>query len=191
MLYLRLKIKKELAYLLILLNFISGFSFYLSAQENNRIDEEFPTPIAFPYEFLGSYSGNLNIADTTGSMANVPTDFTIRKTNDEEVFEYEFSYYQGNDNIVNKYLLHIIDEEKGYYAITDNEGLEFMATLIKGVLYSTYDTKDKIMFTSLQFTNDGKLRFNVIISLKSKKQGKGGTNLSNVVQTQKALLSKI
>ena len=136
-------------------------------------------------------SGNLNIADATGSKANVPTDFTIRKTNDEEVFEYEFSYYQGNDNIVNKYLLHIIDEEKGYYAITDNEGLEFMATLIKGVLYSIYDTKDKIMFTSLQFTNDGKLRFNVIISLKSKKQGKGGTNLSNVVQTQKALLSKI
>ena len=176
--------------LFFLLTFTSGCCLVLDAQNNKQVDEEFPTPVAFPYEYLGTYSGNLNVADPTGSIANVPTDFIIKKTNDKEVFEYEFSFYQGENKIVNKYLLHIIDEEKGYYAITDEEGLEFMATLIKCVLYSTYDTKDKIMITSLQFTNDGKLRFNIIITLKSKKQGKGGTNLSNVVQVQKALLSK-
>jgi hypothetical protein len=66
-----------------------------------------------------------------------------------------------------------------------------MATLIKDTLYSTYDTKDTIMFTSFQFTNLGKLRFNIIISKKSKNKGKGDTNLSNVVQVQNAVFSKI
>lgn len=160
-------------------------------EKEKRVDDEFPTPISFPYDFLGKYSGNLNISDTTGSVANVPTEFSISKSDDEDVFWYQFSFIQGKDKIVNKYMLHIIDETKGYYAITDEKGMEFMATLINGTLHSTYDTKDTIMNTSLQFTNEGKLRFNIIISKKSKNKGKGDTNLSNVVQVQKALLSKI
>lgn len=164
---------------------------YAQKERPNKDEKEFPTPISFPYDFLGKYSGNLNISDTTGSVANVPTEFSISKSDIEDVFLYQFSFIQGKDKIVNKYMLHIIDETKGYYAIADEKGMEFMATLINGALYSTYDTKDTIMYTSLQFTNEGKLRFNVIISKKSKNKGKGDTNLSNVVQVQKALLSKI
>lgn len=182
-------ISKKTSFLLILFFVVNVLT--LSAQDEKRVDDEFPTPIAFPYDFLGNYSGNLNISDHTGSIANVPTEFSISKSNDEDVFIYQFSFIQGKEKIVNKYLLHIIDEDKGYYAITDDKGMEFMATLIKDVLYSTYDTKDTIMFTTLQFTNDMKLRFNVVISKKVKNKGKGGTNLSNVVQIQKALLSKV
>jgi hypothetical protein len=160
-------------------------------KKENRVDDEFPTPIAFPYNFLGNYSGNLNISDNTGSISNVPTEFSISKSNDQDVFIYQFSFIQGKEKIINKYMLHIIDENNGYYAISDDKGLEFMATLIKDTLYCTYDTKDTIMFTSFQFTNEGKLRFNIIISKKSKNKGKGDTNLSNVVQVQNAVLSKI
>jgi hypothetical protein len=160
-------------------------------EKEKRVDDEFSTPIAFPYNFLGNYSGNLNISDNAGSISNVPTEFSITKSNDEDVFMYQFSFIQGKEKIINKYMLHIIDENNGYYAISDDKGLEFMATLIKNTLYSTYDTKDTIMFTSFQFTNLGKLRFNIIISKKSKNKGKGDTNLSNVVQVQNALLSKI
>ena len=53
--------------------------------------------------------------------------------------------------------------------------------------YTAYETGDKIMFTSFEFTNTGRLRFNVVLSAKSKKKKR----LSNVVQVQKALLSKI
>jgi hypothetical protein len=160
-------------------------------EKEKRVDDEFSTPIAFPYNFLGNYSGNLNISDNTGSISNVPTEFSITKSNDEDVFMYQFSFIQGKEKIINKYMLHIIDDNNGYYAISDDKGLEFMATLIKDTLYSTYETKNTIMFTSFQFTNEGKLRFNIIISKKSKNKGKGDTNLSNVVQVQKALLSKI
>ena len=161
------------------------------SEKENSVDAEFPTPIAFPYSFLGNYSGNFNISDNTGSISNVQTEFSISTSNDEDIFIYQFSFIQGKEKIVNKYMLHIIDENNGYYAISDNKGLEFMATLIKDTLYSTYDTKDTIMFTSFQFTNLGKLRFNIIISKKSKNKGKGDTNLSNVVQVQNAVLSKI
>ncbi|MFT5252990.1 MAG: hypothetical protein ACI87N_002015 [Flavobacteriales bacterium] len=160
-------------------------------EKEKRVDDEFSTPIAFPYNFLGNYSGNLNISDNSGSISNVPTEFSITKSNDEDVFMYQFSFIQGKEKIINKYMLHIIDDNNGYYAISDDKGLEFMATLIKDTLYSTYETKNTIMFTSFQFTNEGKLRFNIIISKKSKNKGKGDTNLSNVVQVQKALLSKI
>lgn len=179
------------AMVICLMLFLIGQISYTQIDRVKRIDDEFPTPISFPYEYLGEFAGNLSISDNTGTIANVPTEFSISKSEDNEVFNYQFSFIQGKEKVVNKYMLHIIDESKGYYAITDDKGLEFMATLIKGVLYSTYDTKDTIMYTTLQFTNDGKLRFNVVISKKSKNKGKGNTNLSNVVQVQKALLSKI
>lgn len=177
--------------LLLILLFIGLLSNAQKNKAENRIDKEFPTPIAFPYEFLGKFSGNLNISDNTGSKANIPTEFEIKKGENDKVFEYKFSFIEGQKKITNSYKLHIIDETKGYYAISDDKGMEFMATLIKGVLYSTYDTKDNIMFTSLHFTNSGKLRFNVIVSQKSKQKNNAKVNLSNVVQVQKALLSKI
>ena len=171
--------------------FFSFTEVHCQKKKETRIDEEFPTPISFPYDFLGNYSGNLNISDNTGSIANVPTEFVISKNEDDNTFDYKFSFLQGQKKVVNAYKLYIIDEDKGYYAIKDNDGLEFMATLIKGTLHSTYDTADTIMYTTLEFTNDGKLRFDIVISKKQKSKGKGGIVLSNVVQVQKALLSKI
>ena len=160
-------------------------------KKETRIDEEFPTPISFPYDYLGNYSGNLNISDNIGSFANVPTKFSITKNEDDNAFDYQFSFLKGQKQVISSYKLYIVDETKGYYAIKDNDGLEFMATLIRGTLHITYDTADTIMFTTLQFTNEGKLRFNVIISKKTKNKSKDNINRSNVVQVQKALLSKI
>ena len=164
---------------------------YGQKREETRIDEEYPTPITFPYDFLGNYSGNLSILDQTGVTENIPTDFKIYESEEEEdVFIYEFTYNTRKGGEKSRYKLHIIDEEKGYYAISDESGMEFMATLIGDVLYSTYSNKDRIMFTSLHFTNDQKMRFKVILSIKNKKKQGSELTLSNVVQVQRATLSK-
>ncbi len=184
-----IQLNYKLLLFLISLSLINSFG-YAQTPKETRLDDEFPTPVAFPYAYLGEYSGNLSVSDQTGTVANIPTDFTIKPSDKENVFVYQFSYYQKDGKQTNVYHLHIIDEEKGYYAISDNKGMEFTATLINGVLYSTYDTKDKIMFTSLQFTNNDKLRFKIILSLKNKTNDKLETTRSNVVQVQSALLSK-
>lgn len=174
---------------LLVLVFFTCFQFIAKAQnrEDTRIDEEFPTPISFPYDYLGTYSGNLNISDHTGTIANVPTDFTIKESEFKDVFIYEFTHLKGKQKVVNVFELHIIDEKKGFYAIKDKDSMEYLATNINNTLYSTHEIDNKIMFTSLHFTNNGRLRFDVILSTKSNKKRK----LSNVVQVQKAVLSKI
>ena len=147
--------------------FMHSVVMYGQSRKEKRIDEEFPTPVAFPYEFVGKYTGNLNVSDNTGTIANIPTEFVINGKKGDKYFEYEFSYLQNNKKIKEKFQLHIIDEDKGFYVITNNKDLEFMATLIRDTLYGTYENDNKLTLTSFQFTNTGQLRFSIILSQKN------------------------
>lgn len=180
--------------------FLFFFVFSLSAfaqKSENRIDEEFPTPLAFPYEYFGEYSGNLRVSNNTGVIANVPTEFSIKKTNKEDEFIYTITYVKGKDiKDINTYRLFTIDQDKGFYAIKDNNGIEFTAILIDNTLYSTFEINNNIMFTTLEFTNDGKVRLKIILSQKiNKKKNKefkiDQARSSNVMSVQKAVLSKV
>ncbi|MDO6597477.1 hypothetical protein Q4512_11170 [Oceanihabitans sp. 2_MG-2023] len=182
---------KKILFVLVLFN-ISAFA----QKRENRIDEEFPTPISFPYDYFGNYSGNLRVSDYTGVVANLPSEFSFKETDVKDEFVYSLSYLQGKDKKSSTYKVFIIDQEKGFYAIKDDMGLEFTATLIDNTLYSTFEINENIMFTALEFTNNGKVKLNIILSKKinnkrTKELEKDAAKLSNVILLQKAVLSKV
>ncbi|WP_044397357.1 hypothetical protein [Lacinutrix sp. Hel_I_90] len=165
-------------------------------KREQRIDKEFPTPIAFPYDYFGQYSGNLRISNNTGVLANVPTEFSISKSEKEGEFDYSLVFIEGKKKKVNLYKIFTIDQEQGFYAIKSGDGLEFTATLIDNTLFSTYEINDNIISSILEFTNSGKVRLQIILSTKVK--NKKTKNLkedqakyANVKQIQKAVLNKI
>jgi hypothetical protein len=166
-------------------------------KRENRIDKEFPTSVSFPYEFFGNFSGNLRVSNNTGTIANVPTEFSIKQTDKENEFIYTITYIRGKGKKeVNTYKLFTIDKEKGFYSILDNQGLEFTAILIDNTLYSTFEINNNIMFTALEFTNSGKVNLKIVLSQKinnkkAKELKKDEARSSNVTYIQKAVLSKI
>lgn len=157
-------------------------------EKKNRIDEEFPTPVAFPYEYTGDFFGNLKVSNSEKTLSNIPTKFSLFKSEEHEgEFVYQITYMNGQKDNTQTYRLIILDEEKGYYVIKDAQGLEFMGVLVDDTLYSTFEIDDKITYTSLRFTNVGHVHLKIVLSAKMKKKGKSnGVVNSNVVLVQKA-----
>ncbi|QIE58311.1 hypothetical protein G5B37_01620 [Rasiella rasia] len=181
---------------MLLLLFLGISMSTLAQSKKKRIDEEFPTPIAFPFEFFGDYAGNLRVSDNTGTLANIPTELSLTKTDIDGEFEYTIVFLNGKDKEQLTHRLFTIDQEKGFYAIKDNQGLEFTAILIDGILHSMFEVNDMLLFTTLQFTNDEKVRLTItrakkILNSRTKKLKEDQAKSSNVVLVQKALLSKV
>lgn len=165
---------------------------YGQKESHNKDDEEFPTPIAFPYEYLGSYFGNLRVSDNTGVLVNVPTEFILSATENKKEFIYRLNFLKGKNKESQIFKLIVIDESKGLYAIKDPNGLEFTAVLIDQTLFSTFEMDNKTTLSSFKFTNTEKVYFSILVS---KKGGKRKINdskiqLSNVVLKQEAKFTK-
>ena len=78
-------------------------------------DKVFPTEYAFPKEYIGTYAGNLNIADASGVIQNVPMELEIKPTDDPKKFDYTLSYIVAKKKDERKYTLVVVDPEKGLY----------------------------------------------------------------------------
>ena len=190
MLLLTMKCKKNI--LILFLGLVSFTFSFSQTKRNKRIDKEFPTPIAFPYDYLGFYNGNLRVSDNTGVLLNVPTEFEFLATDDKKEFIYRLNFLKGKNKESQTFKLKIIDEKKGFYAIKDANGLEFTAVLIDQTLFSTFEIDNKTTLSSIKFTNTEKVYFSLLISKKgSKKKNKNSKmQLSNVVLKQEAKFTK-
>ena len=111
----------------------------------------------------------------------------------KNIFEYTLSYIHEKKRVTNVYKLHIIDESNGFYAVQDNNGLEFTGILVDNILHSTFEIDNVVTFTTLHFTNDQKVRLNIYVSnkVKNKKKDKKGAKSANVALIQRGLFSKL
>ncbi|WP_417557787.1 hypothetical protein [Mesoflavibacter zeaxanthinifaciens] len=178
--------KKVLSILLV----IMSFSVFSQEKGKNRIDEEFPPSIPFPYDYLGNYEGNTKVVNNEKVLSNIPTSFVINKSKESNVFDYKIIFKSGKAEEVYVFKLIIIDETKGFYVVKDSDNNEYLATLIDNQLHVTY-TKDNFHYlNTIQFTNSGKMYFIMTISELSKSIKKTKTAIYNTVLLQKATLSK-
>ncbi|MFD0963104.1 hypothetical protein [Pseudofulvibacter geojedonensis] len=168
-----------------------SFVFCQGPEKEKRVDDEFPTPIAFPYEYTGEYFGNLNISDNLDTLSNIPTEFSLFESDEKkDEFIYQLTFISGGKKEIKKYKLKIIDEEKGFYVIEDSNGLEFMAVLIKDTLYSTFELDGKITFSTLRFTNTRQVYLKIVLSKKVKNKSKNNLINSNVILVQQAKFTR-
>ena len=179
--------------------FVFSFLFFMHSMRLNgqnkrqkRIDEDFPTRVAFPYDYFGSYFGNLRISDNTGVLVNVPTEFILSNTENKNEFTYRLNFLKGKDKESQIFKLIIIDEEKGLYAIKDANGIEFTAVLIDQTLFSTFEIDNKMTLSSFKFTNTSNVYFSILVSKKAAKRkiNDSKIQLSNVVLKQEAKFTK-
>ncbi|AXG68420.1 hypothetical protein KORDIASMS9_00635 [Kordia sp. SMS9] len=161
----------------------------------NSEDKEFPTQYAFPKEYTGTYAGNLNIADASGVLQNVPMELTLKPTEDPKKYSYTLSYIVAKKKDERKYTLIVVDPEKGLYDLDENNGVILRANYMRQTLFSTFEVNNRILNSSVEFRNDGRVFFTIIVTEKADPRKTGGEKLSvtsyNAVVLQKAALRKV
>lgn len=161
----------------------------------NSEDKKFPTEYAFPKEYVGTYAGNLNIADASGVLQNVPMELTLAATEDPKKFAYTLSYIVSKKKQEQKYTLIIVDPAKGLYDLDENNGVVLRANYMRQTLFSTFEVNNRILNSSVEFRNDGRVFFVIIVTEKTDPRKTGSEKLAvtsySAVVIQKAALRKV
>jgi len=168
------------------------------AQKNESDDRKKPDELTpenvFPVPYIGTYAGNLNIADASGTLRNVPMEIVIAPTEKEGEFRYDLVYFVSSEKQVQSYILKTIDAATGQYAIDENNGIVLRANYIRQTLYSSFDINNNHITSSVEFRNDGKILFQIIVSSKEKPVKTGGKEKPVItyptINIQKGMLSK-
>ncbi|MCH2192539.1 hypothetical protein [Kordia sp.] len=158
-------------------------------------DKEFPTEYAFPKEYVGTYAGNLNIADATGVLQNVPMELIIEPTDDPMKYSYTLAYIVSNKKDERKYTLNLVDQEKGLYDLDENNGVVLRANYMRQTLFSTFELNNRILNSRVEFNNDGRVFFSITVTEKADARKTGDEKLSvisyHTTFLQKATLRKV
>jgi len=189
---------KKIILLLAIISMSSCFAQKKQVKERagkNAEDKMFPTTYAFPKEYVGTYAGNLNIADVTGVLQNVPMELIIAPTEDPKKFSYTLAYIVSKKRDERKYTLIIVDQEKGLFDLDENNGIVLRANYMRQTLFSTFEVNNRILNSSVEFKNDGRVFFNIIVTEKAnpRKTGSGKIPVTsyNTIVIQKAALRKV
>jgi hypothetical protein len=158
-------------------------------------DKTFPTEYAFPKEYIGTYAGNLNVADASGVLQNVPMELIIAPTEDPKKYSYTLAYIISKKRDERKYTLITVDQEKGLFDLDENNGILLRANYMRQTLFSTFEVNNRILNSSVEFKNDGRVFFTIIVTEKAnpRKTGNEKTPVTsyNAIVIQKAALRKV
>lgn len=149
-------------------------------------------------DFVGLYKGNLNVSNYTGSLQNIPMEIQLKKTATEGEFSYEIMYLINNKKDIRKYMIKTIDLERGHYVIDQRNGLVLQGNLIHNTIFSTFEMNNNIMNSKLQFKNEGKIAFEIVVVTKQNGYDTGGKEKSGPAAksytttiVQRALLTRV
>ncbi|MBC8755534.1 hypothetical protein H2O64_12725 [Kordia sp. YSTF-M3] len=161
----------------------------------NAEDKIYPTTYAFPKEYVGTYAGNLNVADASGVLQNVPMELIIAPTEDPKKYSYTLAYIISKKRDERKYTLVIVDQAKGLFDLDENNGVVLRANYMRQTLFSTFEVNNRILNSSVEFKNDGRVFFNIIVTEKAESRQTGDKKTPvisyNAIVIQKAALRKV
>ncbi|WP_430411521.1 hypothetical protein [Kordia sp.] len=158
-------------------------------------DKKFPTEYAFPKEYVGTYAGNLNVADASGVLQNVPMELSITATEDPKKFDYTLSYIVSKKKDERKYTLIVVDYEKGLFDLDENNGIVLRANYMRQTLFSTFEINNRILNSRVEFNNDGRVFFSITVTEKTNPRKTGSEKLEvisyHTITIQRGTLRKV
>lgn len=117
----------------------------------------------FPDSYFGHYKGDLVIRSDNGTQ-EVPMQFILGKTEQDGVYEYVLIY--GKDATKKderRYLLKAIDSSKGRYQVDEQNGIVLDAYQQGSTLKSIFEVQGNLIVTTMNFTRDGFMGFEIIM----------------------------
>jgi hypothetical protein len=127
----------------------------------------------FPDDWLGIYSGKLEIFSNQGKVQTVPMSITQKSILRDSLYEWSITY--GEDTIKGKrdYRLIIKDKSKGHYAIDELNGIILDAYVFDNKLISNFTVMNS-QLTSIYTLQDDKMIFEILVNKSTPSSTTGG-----------------
>lgn len=129
--------------------------------------------VKFPEDWLGIYSGELEIFSNQGKVQTVPISITQKSIVRDSLYEWSITY--GEDTIKGKrdYRLIIKNQSKGHYAIDELNGIILDAYLFDNKLISNFTVMSS-QLTSIYTLQDEKMIFEILVNKSTPSNTTGG-----------------
>ena len=121
----------------------------------------------FPDDYLGSYSGDLEIRNSRG-IQSIGMEFNLQATDSLGYYDYQLVYIVDGNRQERNYNLIVKDAEKGQYLIDENNGIILGANVFDNTLYSVFEVQGNLLTTTETFYDD-RMEFRIIFSNKDQK----------------------
>ena len=117
-------------------------------------------PFSFPHDWLGYWSGKLNIYNSAGLSDQITMALDISKT--DSIGLYNWTIIYGTDSTAQRreYQLKEIDSQIGHYLIDEKNGILIDAFLIQNELNSIFEVMGNTLIISYALKNS-ELQFTV------------------------------
>ena len=120
----------------------------------------------FPADWLGSYSGKMLIANLGGSTDTIDADYEISTIEIDSVWSYKMTFYSNQyGTIIKDY--RIVAKSKNNnenYFLDENNGIVMELTFMDGTFYGMYEVLDMIFVTSMRYTKEGNIYYDLFAS---------------------------
>lgn len=118
---------------------------------------------SFPESWIGNYKGDLKIYGVDSVKMNVKMYLDIVKTSKDSIFDWTITYDMNGKKDVRAYNLVVIDREKGYFQIDENNSILIDAYLHnKNVFTSFFKVMSSYIIATYTKNKDGTLTFEII-----------------------------
>ena len=150
----------------------------------------------FPYNFVGNWSGDLELYSGKGKFNTVPMRLIIQPLKDS-VGQFSWQIIYGNKGQDNRpYRLIPVDTAKGKWIIDENDGIKLNAYVLGGTLFSQFAVQGA-MLTSIERVEGDKMYYEILSGKEEPVAVTGGSSDSippvksfGITATQKAVLKR-
>lgn len=139
--------------LLVTIIFISSCNKPIESQLPERIDKN------FPQDYIGIYTGNLNIITSNGEQS-IPMEFHLISTNDP--MDYEYKIFYGKERDERAYNLKRT-HNPNLFLVDENNGIILETAYANKTLFSTYEVMGNLLNCTEVF-HDDRMEFMITMS---------------------------
>jgi len=111
------------------------------------------SPINFPDDFFGIYTGTLEISNKNGNQT-YPMEFHLQPTDSIGKYEYKLVYGAGDQRQERPYNLIAKDTTSGSYIVDENNGIILHDKVIDNRMYALFEVGGSLLTTFITFEKD-------------------------------------
>lgn len=126
------------------------------------------TPINFPNDYFGIYTGTLEISNKNGNQT-YPMEFHLQPTDSIGKYEYKLVYGTGDQRQERPYNLIAKDAASGSYIVDENNGIILHDKVIDNRMYALFEVGGNMLTTFITFEKDHMI-FEIAVTNTAEKQ---------------------
>ena len=155
---------------------VFSISMFSSCNQKAAIQKDIiEKPVIFPDSWLGTWEGDLNIYKGAVKVQSIPMEMKIVAADSLGNLSWS-TKYKTQESIEKPYTLKMVDEEKGWYLLDENNSIRIETYRFDNKLVSWYEVQGTIIQAAYEYRNE-QLIFEILAGKSEPASITGGTEI--------------